>query len=282
MMPNAYLFQSGWERHFTVVHWDQRGAGMTLRKNLLSLDWKQMTIAHFIEDTAAIARYLCRTFNQRKIMILGHSWGSALATMTVAKYPEVFYAYIGVGQVSNMPATERYIHNFLLEKARIANATRDIGKLIKIGDPRTWTTFAQTYRNILTHRTMLHRYGGVYYNETSTRLSWQPILASPDYGLLDKISYFAGLIYSGKTIGKEVVTIELDKTHLNFNLPMFYFLGRHDHVTPSTYAADYIEKIRAPIKRIVWFEHGCHAPQWSNKQEFLDKLVTETLPLCRL
>lgn len=29
----AYLFQEEWEKSFTVVHWDQRGAGKTLTKN---------------------------------------------------------------------------------------------------------------------------------------------------------------------------------------------------------------------------------------------------------
>ena len=279
MMPNAHLFQSDWDRFFTVVHWDQRGAGKTFKKNLFNLQKEDMTITQFIADTANVARFLKSEFNKEKIIILGHSWGSALATMTVAKHPELFHAYVGVGQVSNMPATERYIHDYLVEKAQGAKAINDIRKLERIGEPSKWTSFEQTYRNILSHRTMLHRYGGVYYNETSTRLSWQPILQSPDYGLLDKICYFGGLIFSGKTIGKEIIGIELDKTHLNFSIPMFYFLGRHDHVTPSGYASDYVKKIQAPHKDIVWFEQGCHAPQWSQKSDFLAALASKILPV---
>ena len=32
-MPSSWFFQNGWEDYFTVVQWDQRGAGKSYRSN---------------------------------------------------------------------------------------------------------------------------------------------------------------------------------------------------------------------------------------------------------
>lgn len=280
MMPNAHVFQNGWDKLFTVVHWDQRGAGKTFRRNFFHRDRSKMTILQFVEDAVQVTRFLLNYFGKKKIVILGHSWGSALATFLCSQHPEFFYAYVGVGQVTDVNKTEKYIHNYLLKKAIESNKHGDVKKLNKLGDPRTWNSFAEKRSKIFSHRIMLHHYGAVFYGETSTRMSWLPVLTSPDYNGLDKLAYFLGLHYSGMTIGREIVDINLEKTHTSFEIPMFYFLGRHDHITPSSMASVYFEKISTPQKKLIWFENAAHEPNWSQPADFQEALKNHILPIC--
>src|SRR5690242_9440966 len=56
----AHAFQEKWEDIFTVVHWDQRGAGKTLTKN----PDKYPTIDLMIKDLFEIIQYLKKKYNK--------------------------------------------------------------------------------------------------------------------------------------------------------------------------------------------------------------------------
>ena len=98
VMPLFRHFQAPLEDHFIVVQWEQRGAGK-------SFSWKipkeTMTIEQFISDLQVLIELLRKRFNKEKIYLMGHSWGSVFGTYTVQRYPELFYAYIGVGQATD-------------------------------------------------------------------------------------------------------------------------------------------------------------------------------------
>lgn len=84
------------EKYFTVCYWDQRGAGMSYNKTIAPAT---MTVEQMVEDTRQITEYLQQRFNQDKIYLMGHSWGTYLGVKTIEKYPENYLAFIGIGQV---------------------------------------------------------------------------------------------------------------------------------------------------------------------------------------
>ena len=86
------------EQEFVVCYWDQRGAGMSYSSDI---DINTMTPEQFVEDAKEVTTYLQARFNQEKIYLLGHSWGSYLGIKTIEKYPELYHAFMGVGQVSD-------------------------------------------------------------------------------------------------------------------------------------------------------------------------------------
>ena len=59
------------EKHFTVVVWDQRGAGLSFAARKPE---SGMTVDQFIADTYELTQLLCRRFGQTKIFLVGHSW----------------------------------------------------------------------------------------------------------------------------------------------------------------------------------------------------------------
>ncbi|MED1567782.1 alpha/beta hydrolase [Bacillus paramycoides] len=81
----AHAFQDRLEEIFTIVHWDQRGAGKTFIKNRD----KYPTIDSMVKDLYEIIQYLKRKYNKEKIVLLGRSWGTVLGSVFVKQYPEV-------------------------------------------------------------------------------------------------------------------------------------------------------------------------------------------------
>src|SRR5437899_2670471 len=89
-----------YEKDFTIVQWDQRGAGRTYAKNPNSPPEPERVE----QDGVELAQYLCNYLDKKKIVLLGHSWGTYLAIGMVQRRPELFAAYVGTGQVGSWHA----------------------------------------------------------------------------------------------------------------------------------------------------------------------------------
>jgi pimeloyl-ACP methyl ester carboxylesterase len=117
-MPEDYTFQSPWEDYFTVVEWDQRGAGKTYTANDPNTVAPTMTLEQMTSDAEEVVRYLQKTYSKKKIILMGHSWGSILGVRLSQAHPEWFYAYVGVGQIVNMRKSEKIGYDFVLAAAK--------------------------------------------------------------------------------------------------------------------------------------------------------------------
>ena len=98
-LPTFFLngtHPTGLEHDFTVVWWEQRGAGLSFQPDIPP---ESMTLEQMIADTIAVADYLRTRFGQDRIMLLGHSWGSFLGLQVAVRAPDRFLAYIGMAQV---------------------------------------------------------------------------------------------------------------------------------------------------------------------------------------
>lgn len=91
------------EAHFIVVNWDQRGAGKSFAAGD---DRSRMNIAQFVDDAIDLSSSLARRFGRRKVLLVGHSWGTVIGTLAAARRPDLFSAYVGIGQMSNMAESE--------------------------------------------------------------------------------------------------------------------------------------------------------------------------------
>ena len=120
------------EKHFIVVEWDQRGAG----KSYESINPKSaMTLNQLVEDTREISEYLLKRFNQNKLILVGHSWGSILGIMAVQKYPQLFKAFVSTGQIVNMAEGVKISYKHLIGIAKSENNDQALTELTAIGEP---------------------------------------------------------------------------------------------------------------------------------------------------
>ncbi len=109
-------------KHFTVVHWDQRGAGKSLNSDI-RVD--SITIDRFVEDCNELIDYLRNRFHTQKVFIVGHSWGTIIGIKTAYKYPEKIHAYVGVAQEINGYEQQKVSYDFIVEEAEKSG---DVGR----------------------------------------------------------------------------------------------------------------------------------------------------------
>jgi pimeloyl-ACP methyl ester carboxylesterase len=59
-------------------------------------------------------------------------------------------------------------------------------------------------------------------------------------------------------------------------VPVFLFIGRHDHVIAPETSVAYFDMLIAPSKRLIWFEDSAHEPPFEEPTKF-NELMTDLL-----
>ena len=116
-----------WTEQFTLVQWDQRGAGKTYQKNPGPPE--AVSLEQIALDGNELVEYLQKRLAVRKIIVAGHSWGSLVGVEMVKRRPELFDAFIGAGQVNSWRDTVKWQYEYTLRKAREAGDTAVVEEL---------------------------------------------------------------------------------------------------------------------------------------------------------
>ncbi|APQ19117.1 alpha/beta hydrolase [Maribacter hydrothermalis] len=255
---------SEWSKEFTIVHWDQRGAGKTFGKNAPNeineefylnnpLEVEKMT-----DDGIELAQHLIKYLNKRKIIIVGTSWGSILATKMVLKQPELFHAYIGHAQFVNFSNNVENAYSKVLELAEKNIDSTIIEKLITLGKPPY--TKAKNYGQLFK---MIKKYE----KETSKEIptSWWQIAPTYDNNKDSRDRYngddYSFLNFVGdQQIGIKSMVSEINfiKNGLTFHLPVIMVQGENDILTSQELNKPYFEKLRAPRKEYHMVQNAAH------------------------
>ncbi|BDU20786.1 alpha/beta hydrolase [Dyella sp. GSA-30] len=275
-MPLAYTFQTPWEDYFTVVQWDQRGAGKTYAANDPKTIAPTLTIDQMTDDAEAVVRYLQQTYHKQKIFLLGHSWGTVLGVRLAQRHPDWFYAYIGVGQVVNVQQNETIGYRFALDQAKVDNNTKAIAELTRLA-PYPGKEGSLDIERIGTQRRWLSYYGGLAYGRTSFAFDSNAEELAPEYSDKDLDAIGAGSLLSLNHLLKPLSLIDLSHdTH--FDCPVLLFTGRHDYAVSHELAAQWFATLSAPYKRLVWFEDSAHMVMQEQPGRFLVHLVNDARP----
>jgi pimeloyl-ACP methyl ester carboxylesterase len=275
-LPNRYLFESPWTDYFTVVEWDQRGAGKTYELNDPEKVAPTMHTERMLQDTEELVAYLRTTYNKKKIFALGHSWGTILGLNLAARRPDWFYAYIGVGQIINMREAERICYDWVLNTARKAGDTRAVKELEAIA-PYPESNGTLPIEKINVERKWSVHYGGLTYGRNSYDFWENAEKISPDYSEADFKAIDAGSAFSLPKLLPEMAATDFTKlTHLS--CPVLIFAGRHDYTTPSEPVKRWFDRLQAPSKRWVWFENSAHMLYAEEPGRVLVNLVQLALP----
>jgi len=132
---SAYI-PSRWEEDFVVVGWGQPGAGKTFGRASRRIS-PDLTIEQVVRDGNDVVQYLCQRFRTNKIGILAVSWGTIVGIHMIKLRPELFFFYVGTGQVVNTQRGEALNYAHVLAKARTKGDSTAIGRLQKMGPCRT-------------------------------------------------------------------------------------------------------------------------------------------------
>jgi pimeloyl-ACP methyl ester carboxylesterase len=259
-----------YEKDFTIVQWDQRGAGRTYAKNLNSPPEPERVELDGLE----LAEYLCNYLAKRNIVLLGHSWGSYLAVGMVQRRPALFAAYVGTGQVGSWRANIQAQFDFLLTKARAANDRKRVEQLEAIGKPDP--TRANQYFSWWSMRNpYMSTDDSSWFTELRRIARSDPAEFTEEY--MNKLG--DGMIYSGRTTVGAMLKTELPTTANILKVPFFVIQGAEDMVTPVSVAVRYFNVVKAPRKKLILINGAGHFALVTHREEFLAALVKYVRPL---
>ncbi len=262
-------YQSPLADKFTLVAWDQRGAGLAYDK----AEAKTLTLTKeiYVEDAHNVVLYLKKRFNKDKIIIVGHSFGSVLGVWLAQKYPEDIWAYVGIGQCIDYVKNEEMSYTWTLEEAKRVNDKKSVKILETIGFPTDGKYASEHQKSLMKQRAVLHKLGGANY--ANRKPYWQELLfhelpiIHKEYSFKNLIKYIKGLSYSpNQPLGQ--TNPDFLNTVKELNVPVYLLLGRHDYNCISTLAKDWYDRLTAPYKKIVWFENSAHSPHWEEAENW--------------
>lgn len=274
-LPVTRLFLP-WEKEFTVVFWDQRGAGKTLKSTGPSIA-TTMSVERMAQDGIELAEHLRTRLGQQKIILLGHSFGSVLGVRMAKRRPDLFHAFVGTGQVGDLPRSTAMEYTRLQERARLAADAETLRALAEIGPPPF-----KDLKQVAVFFDQAGKYqpasDGVAIEATKQSLTSPP----PHYSLRDEVNRFRGFMAVPPwALYEELLATRLVALGPDFALPIFFIQGGEDTVTPVAHAEDYFKTINAPRKEMIVLPDGGHFAVWSRADAFLKELVTRVRPIAR-
>jgi pimeloyl-ACP methyl ester carboxylesterase len=259
-----------WEEHFTVVQWDQRGAGRTLRKSGLGVA-PTLTTDRMARDGIELAEYLRQHLGKDKIILVAHSFGSIIGLEMVRARPDLFYAYVGTGEVADETRNYAVAYDALLAKARAVGNQRAVDELTRAGPPpyssgegysvqRKWSNEFEGADRFLAETLGL-------------------ALVAPGYSVQDINDSTAGQVLSAGRLVPQTRSRGPKDLGLKFSIPIFFIQGAEDFTTPTALARDYLKAIQAPRKDFVPIPGGGHFAVFIHSDQFLEELVKRVRPL---
>jgi pimeloyl-ACP methyl ester carboxylesterase len=276
-MPSSWYFQRGWEEYFTVVQWDQRGAGKTYVENDPEAIAPTMTRERMVEDAVEMVAWLRREFGKDKVFVLGHSWGSYLGLELAQRKPQWLHAYIGMGQMTSAPESERRGWAWTLEQARRDGNDEAIAELESLA-PYAQDDAPVSLADVMKQRKWLNFYGGMVHNRRGGEAEGAAIRLSPEYRDEDVRQVWAANDFSSGHLLAGVLALDMGRVQ-RLECPLLLLLGRHDHNVSSSLAAEWFERVQAPSKRLVWFEDSAHEVMSEEPGKTLLSLVRYARPI---
>ncbi|MGD0190295.1 MAG: alpha/beta hydrolase [Rhizomicrobium sp.] len=269
--PMSALFRT-WEKHFTVVMWDQRCAGKTFARNG-DESCRSLSIAGVAKDGIALTNYLRACLHKTKIILLGHSWGTMVGVRMVHDRSDLYSAFVGTGFVVSIAEKEPVDYAGAMARLRAAHMDDGIRVLEKIGPP-PWTA----PDDIMTERTWSERTDIPSERDLFSNMT-PLVLFAPHWSLWDTVEYLQAEKYA------EAATILPDNAYdarrlgMKFGVPFFIFNGEFDHITPTELARPYFVRLDAPQKAFVVLKGAGHSAVLTEPDVFLRELVTRVRPV---
>jgi len=277
MSPIAESLFESWERDFTIVQWDQRGAGRTYSRNDPALVAPTMNVERMAQDGVEVAEFLTEHLGQPKVTILATSWGSVLGVHMVQARPDLFQAYIGHSQIIEWDANLAATYQRLLQRAGAAQDQASVTTLTELGPP-PWSSIASW-----------PRFRRVYapYQRAATTAPAAPVALSEEYASEEEqAQYSEAEDFSfehlwGMTLSGPLTQVDLPALGAAFDIPVFIVQGEEDLWTAPELARTYFDTIQAPEKQFFLVEGAGHELSQSGMNQIHHLLLQRVRPISR-
>ena len=258
-IPYVRKYQDMLEKEFTIVHYDQRGSGKSYQ---FGTDYSDVTASTHVDDLIGLTTYIEAYLQKDQVILIGHSYGTYIATMAAAKDPELYRAYIGIGQMSDTIESELDSLHKCIKAADKAGNTEDVTYLSGLEN-----SIKEGQR--LAPRDYVRKYNFAARNIDENGDYTKGFLFGSEYNLLDTIGFY---IASGKY--QEALIMEALKKPVSaivseINIPVYFVMGKYDCMTSPEAAENYLSSLKGRSTReMVIFKKSAHYPQFEEEDKF--------------
>ncbi|WP_374346934.1 alpha/beta hydrolase [Chitinimonas sp.] len=254
--PFSHAMYGAWAKDFTLVQWDQRGAGKTFARNPHTAD-ASLSLEQMSADGIEVAQLLQRHLGQRKIILTGSSWGSVLGIMMAKQRPDLFHAYIGVSQMVSASANESAAYTLTLAAATKAGDAKTVAALQEIGPPPRSSprAFGILRRAIRAYERKVTIAAPAKWWNKEAQYATPAALAADEQGEEYSFMQFVGLKGDGM-----LSRIDLPALGTRFEIPIYLLQGQEDLLTPAVVTQPYFDSLEAPAKAMVMVPKAGHDP----------------------
>ena len=273
-MSSSRKYDAELIKHFTVVHWDQRGAGKSFNSDI---PVASMTLERFVEDCNELVDYLRNRFHTQKVFIAAHSGGTVIGIKTAYKYPQKIHAYVGMAQVINEYEQQKVSYDFIVEEAEKSGDVGRQNAIKTIGPPPY-----ESPKKFLKMAGYVGKYGGFMHSKSMKDLIILTFnfLTSPEYSLSEGIRTFRnkGFDFTINAMWEELKNVNLTKEIQSIKVPIYFFEGKYDITTPTVIVEKFYDNLDAEKgKKLFIFENSGHLPMIEEKERYEELLINVIL-----
>ncbi|MFM9910776.1 MAG: alpha/beta fold hydrolase [Chitinophagaceae bacterium] len=261
--PNYFLidkYKPGLEDYFTVCYWEQRGGGLSYTNDVTL---ESMNFHQLASDAIEVTNYLRKRFGKERIYIMAHSGGTPIAILAVQREPTLFYAYIGMGQITNQAESEKIAYKYMLEKYAAGGNERRINELKKYPVLASDSNISSFYKSSIRDKCM-HELGiGTMHKMKS--VFWDifiPVWTCKAYTLTEKISIWKSKFsfLPKANLISEMLETDFTAAITKLDIPVYFFSGKYDLTVNIDLSKAYLAKLNAPLKGFYTFNNSAHSP----------------------
>jgi len=268
----------GWTRKYlselendvVFVNWEQPGSG----KSAGGADIKTLTVDDFVDQTILLSEYLCTRFDREAIFLVGHSWGSIIGLKAVERRPDLYYAYIGVGQQVNSVENDRIGYELVLEGAWRAGEDATVKELEAQGPPPYGIEEGHPYFKLFRR---LARYSPA--PPDSYEADFMSFIHPQEYTIFDSVRMIRSVADGVNYVYPQLSGLDFETQIPRVEIPVFLVTGRYDFTCVQDIAYRYYKKLQAPAKSFYWFEHSGHNACYQEPDRFVRLMRRDVLPL---
>jgi pimeloyl-ACP methyl ester carboxylesterase len=234
-----------WEADWTVAQWDQPGAGWTAARNGPA---QGLSFDRIAADGLAVAEFALRRLGKARLVLFCLSGGSIPGLKMIKARPDLFAAYVAQGQVTSWARMEALSYSMLLARARAQGDMAAVADLEAIGPPPWSDVMADavhgTYANAFTpaERDAVPPGLMASLHAPPAEATWRPRDLEP-------VDPYATSLQAFEALKPELAAFDAEALGLEFEVPMLFFQGQQDALTPAAEVEAYVAKLKAPQVR---------------------------------
>jgi pimeloyl-ACP methyl ester carboxylesterase len=260
------------EKELVFVNWEQPGSGKSARWT----DIKELRVEEFVEQTILLSEYLADRFAKERIILLGHSWGSIIGLKAAQARPDLYHAYVGVGQQVNAVENDRIGYELVLREAEARGDDRLLRKLRDQGPPPYSVQDRGAYLTLFQKLSVFSPE-----HPGSSEPDFWAFIHPDEYTLPDSVRLIRSVVDGVNYVYPQLNGLDFESEVPSLELPLVLIHGRYDYTCVQNIAHRYFLAVDAPLKEFHWLERGGHNACYQQPERFMEILRRRVLPLTK-